>query len=150
MAGLVLSYLLAFSLAMADLSRRRSLALARTQRHLRAQQRVQTLIARDQPLEETLGVICRIIEAQVPGGIASIMLCDEARLYLDRIYSLSLPQAYCDAIIGTAMGPKNGACGRAAISATSSSVPISRATHIGEDFMRSPPSTVSRRAGRIR
>ncbi|MCE8002350.1 EAL domain-containing protein [Halomonas sp. MCCC 1A11081] len=88
--------------------------MARTQRHLRAQQRVQTLIARDQPLEETLGAICRIVEAQVPGGIASIMLCDEARLYLNRIYSLSLPQAYCDAITGTAIGPKNGACGRAA------------------------------------
>jgi len=113
-AGLVLSYLLAFSLAMADLSRRRSLALARTQRHLRAQQRVQTLIARDQPLEETLGVICRIVEAQVPGGIASIMLCDETRLNLDRIYSISLPPDYCNAIKGVAVGPENGACGRAA------------------------------------
>ncbi|WP_236551225.1 hypothetical protein [Billgrantia tianxiuensis] len=98
--GLVMSYLLAFSLGMAGLSRRRSLALARTQRHLRAQQRVQTLIARDQPLEDILKAICRIVEAQVPGGIASIMLCDEARLRLERIYSVSLPQAYCDAVRG--------------------------------------------------
>ncbi|MGQ4880121.1 EAL domain-containing protein [Billgrantia sp. LNSP4103-1] len=112
--GLVLSYLLAFSLAMADLSRRRSLALARTQRHLRAQQRVQTLIARDQPLAETLGAICRIVEAQVPGGIASIMLCDEARLCLERLYSVNLPQAFCKAVAGVAIGPENGACGRAA------------------------------------
>ncbi|MGR4067927.1 EAL domain-containing protein [Billgrantia sp. C5P2] len=112
--GLVMSYLLAFSLGMAGLSRRRSMALARTQRHLRAQQRVQTLIARDQPLEDTLKAICRIVEAQVPGGIASIMLCDEAGLHLVRLYSVSLPQAYGDAIEGVAIGPENGACGRAA------------------------------------
>ncbi|WP_232090270.1 EAL domain-containing protein [Billgrantia diversa] len=112
--GLVMTYLLAFSLGMAGLSQRRSLALARTQRHLRAQQRVQTLIARDQPLEDTLKAICRIIEAQVPGGIASIMLCDEARLRLEQLYSVNLPQAYCDAIEGVAIGPENGACGRAA------------------------------------
>jgi diguanylate cyclase (GGDEF)-like protein/PAS domain S-box-containing protein len=112
--GLLLSYLLAFSLAMTALSRRRSLALARAQRHLRAQQRVQTLIARDQPLEETLRVICRIVETQVPGGMASIMLCDEAQQSLDRIFSIQLPQAYQDAVKGVAIGPRNGACGRAA------------------------------------
>ncbi|MCE8034510.1 EAL domain-containing protein [Halomonas sp. MCCC 1A11057] len=88
--------------------------MARTQRHLRAQQRVQTLIARDQPLEDILKAICRIVEAQVPGGIASIMLCDEARLRLERIYSVSLPQAYCDAVRGVKIGPKSGACGSAA------------------------------------
>ncbi|MFQ3788092.1 EAL domain-containing protein [Halomonas sp. A29] len=112
--GLLMSYLLAFSLGMAGLSRRRSLALARTQRHLRAQQRVQALIARDQPLEETLKAICRIIEAQVPGGIASIMLSDEAQLHLERIYSVNLPSSYCDAIKGVAIGPENGSCGSAA------------------------------------
>ncbi|WP_234283463.1 MULTISPECIES: EAL domain-containing protein [unclassified Halomonas] len=112
--GLVMSYLLAFSLGMAGLGRRRSLALARTQRHLRAQQRVQTLIARDQPLEDTLKAICRIVEAQVPGGIASIMLCDEAQQRLERLYSVSLPQAYCEAIGEVTIGPDNGACGRAA------------------------------------
>ncbi|MCE8022126.1 EAL domain-containing protein [Halomonas sp. MCCC 1A11036] len=88
--------------------------MARTQRHLRAQQRVQTLIARDQPLEEILKAICRIVEAQVPGGIASIMLCDGAQLRLERIHSVGLPQAYCDAIEGVAIGPGNGACGSAA------------------------------------
>ncbi|WP_245904557.1 sensor domain-containing phosphodiesterase [Billgrantia lactosivorans] len=112
--GLVMSYLLAFSLGMAGLSRRRSIALARTQRHLRAQQRVQTLIARDQPIEEILQVICRIVEVQVPDGIASIMLCDEAQQRLDRLHSVSLPQAYCEAIRGVKIGPENGACGSAA------------------------------------
>ncbi|MGR2737443.1 EAL domain-containing protein [Billgrantia sp. Q4P2] len=112
--GIIMSYLLAFSLGMADLSRRRSLALARTQRHLRAQQRVHTLIARDHTLEDTLKAICRVIEAQVPGGIASIMLCDETQQRLERLYSVNLPQSYCDAIEGVAIGPGNGACGRAA------------------------------------
>ncbi|MCC5883218.1 MAG: EAL domain-containing protein [Halomonas sp.] len=88
--------------------------MARTQRHLRAQQRVQTLIARDQPLEEILAAICRIVEAQVPGSIASIMLSDEARLHLDRIFSVSLSPAYCERARGVAIGPENGACGRAA------------------------------------
>ncbi|WP_240549157.1 sensor domain-containing phosphodiesterase [Billgrantia antri] len=112
--GLIMSYLLAFSLGMDGLSRRRSLALARTQRHLRAQQRVQTLIARDQPLKETLKAICRIVEVQVPGGIASIMLCDEAQQRLEQLHSVSLPQAYCGAVGSVEIGPDNGACGRAA------------------------------------
>ena len=112
--GLVMSYLLAFSLGMAGLSRRRSLALARAQRHLRSQQRVQTLIARDHPLEDTLRAICRIVEAQVPRGLASIMLIDDAQECLERLISISLPHPFCDAVEGLAIGPENGACGRAA------------------------------------
>ena len=112
--GLILSYLLGFSLTMADLSRRRSLALARAQRNLRSQQRVQTLIARDQPLEETLKAICKVIQAQVPGGIASIMLIDASGERFQKAFSLDLPQEYLDLLQGVEVGPNSGSCGRAA------------------------------------
>ncbi|MCE9663998.1 EAL domain-containing protein [Halomonas sp. M5N1S17] len=112
--GLILSYLLAFSLGMASLSRRRSVTLAITQRHLRAQQRVQTLIARDQPLADTLKAICRMVEAQAPGSVSSIMLCNDEGSVLDHVYSVSLPERYCEAVRGIGVGPEAGACGRAA------------------------------------
>ncbi|AMD01832.1 EAL domain-containing protein [Halomonas chromatireducens] len=112
--GLILSYLLAFSLGMASLSRRRSVSLARTQRHLRAQQRVQTLIARDQPLSDTLRAICRMVEAQAPGSQCSIMLCGDDHNTLESIYSVSLPESYCEAVRGVGVGPGVGTCGRAA------------------------------------
>ena len=112
--GLILSYLLAFSLGMASLSRRRSITLARTQRHLRAQQRVQTLIARDQPLTDTLKAICRMVEAQAPGSLCSIMLCGDDRETLESVYSVSLPQRYCEAVRGIGVGPGAGSCGHAA------------------------------------
>ncbi len=112
--GLILSYLLAFSLGMASLSRRRSVSLARTQRHLRAQQRVQTLIARDQPLSDTLRAICRMVESHAPGSLCSIMLCGDDRKSLESDYSVSLPERYCEAVRGVGVGPGAGACGRAA------------------------------------
>ncbi|WP_445157866.1 EAL domain-containing protein [Halomonas sp. E14] len=114
LGGLLLSYLLAFSLGMASLGRRRSLALAQAQRYLRAQQRVQTMIARDQPLADTLKAVCRLVEAQAPGAIASIMLCDETGTLLSKVYTVSLPESWCTALRDVRIGPGNGACGRAA------------------------------------
>ncbi len=112
--GWVLSYLLAFNLGMVNLGRRRSLALVSAQRHLRAQQRVQTLIARDQPLSDTLRAICRLVESQANGAISSIMLCDDEQKTLDRIYSVNLPERYLAAVRGVPIGPGMGACGHAA------------------------------------
>lgn len=114
LGGLLLSYLLAFSLGMASLGRHRSLALAQAQRYLRAQQRVQTMIARDQPLADTLKAVCRMVEAQAPGAIASIMLCDETGTLLNRVYTVSLPESWRRALREVRVGPGNGACGRAA------------------------------------
>ncbi|RUA22479.1 hypothetical protein DSL92_05260 [Billgrantia gudaonensis] len=39
----------------------------------RAQQRVQTMVARDKPLASTLQAICRMVEAQSPGALSSII-----------------------------------------------------------------------------
>ncbi len=114
LGGLLLSYLLAFSLGMASLGRRRSLALAQAQRYLRAQQRVQAMIARDQPLADTLKAVCRLVEAQAPGAIASIMLCDETGTLLSKVYTVSLPESWCQSLRDVRIGPGNGACGRAA------------------------------------
>lgn len=112
--GFILSYLMAFSLGVANLSARRSVTLANTQRHLRAQQRVQTMVARDKPLASTLQAICRMVEAQSPGALSSIMLSDREGQRLDEVYSVSLPNAFLTAVRGVPVAPNAGACGSAA------------------------------------
>ncbi|TFH86862.1 GGDEF and EAL domain-containing protein [Billgrantia azerbaijanica] len=112
--GVILSYLMAFSLGVANLSARRSVTLANTQRHLRAQQRVQTMVARDKPLATTLKAICRMVEAQASGAVSSIMLCDRAEQCLNSVFSVSLPQEYQAAVCGVRIAPGAGACGAAA------------------------------------
>ncbi|PMR77693.1 bifunctional diguanylate cyclase/phosphodiesterase [Billgrantia endophytica] len=112
--GLTLTYLLAFSLGVTGLSSRRSLMLAQAQRHRRAQQRVQAMVARDRPLPETLRAICRLVEFQSPGALSSIMLCDRQQRTLDRAFSTSLPASYLDKVSGARIDPASSACGRAA------------------------------------
>ncbi|WP_163559544.1 EAL domain-containing protein [Halomonas sp. NO4] len=114
LGGLILSYLMAFSLGVAHISARRSVTLANTQRHLRAQQRVQTMVARDQPLAATLEAICRLVEAQAPGALSSIMLSNREGQCLDEVYSVSLPESYLAAVQGVPIAPNVGACGSAA------------------------------------
>ncbi|MCG6656222.1 EAL domain-containing protein [Halomonas campisalis] len=99
---------------MAGLSAQRSTILAMTQRHLRAQQRVQAMVARDQPLPEILQAICRLVEAQAPGALSTIMLASRDQRRLDRVFSISLPEAYLEAVRGVPVDPAAGACGRAA------------------------------------
>jgi PAS domain S-box-containing protein len=78
------------------------------------QKHVLELIARGAPLEETLSALARIAEAQSEGMICSILLLDAEGKHLRHGAAPSLPQAYTEAIDGSAIGPAAGSCGTAA------------------------------------
>ncbi|WP_245784179.1 EAL domain-containing protein [Halomonas korlensis] len=112
-AGLMLSYLLAYSLGLAQLVLGRSRELAAARRYLEAQQDVQALIAREAPLDETLRRICRMLEQQIPGALCSIMQrCGDNHLVL--MSGDSLPPAYREALGEIEIGADMGACGSSA------------------------------------
>jgi diguanylate cyclase (GGDEF)-like protein/PAS domain S-box-containing protein len=78
------------------------------------QRRVLELIAADAPLQETLDEIVRLIEAQSPEMMGSILLADEDGLHLRHGAALTLPADYARALDGQATGPSVGFCGTAA------------------------------------
>jgi diguanylate cyclase (GGDEF)-like protein/PAS domain S-box-containing protein len=63
-----------------------------------------------------LTLLVELIEAQAPGAIASVLLVErEGDAPTVRTAAApGLPQAYCDAIDGAAIGPQAGSCGTAA------------------------------------
>ena len=70
------------------------------------------MVARGDSLAEILDNLCRFVEAQARGVLASISLLDGDRLWHGA--APSLPKAYTDAINGVAIGPSAGSCGTAA------------------------------------
>ncbi|EJL32312.1 bifunctional diguanylate cyclase/phosphodiesterase [Novosphingobium sp. AP12] len=71
------------------------------------------MIARGEPLADTVGRLCQEVESLVPGAICSVLGVDAAG-HLRSLAAPSLPAQYCDAIDGLAIGPGVGACGTAA------------------------------------
>ena len=87
--------------------------LKRAQALKAGQSRVLELIATQSPLTETLTVLVYVIEEQVSGLLASVLLLDpEAKLRAGA--APSLPEAYNQAIDGISIGPDVGSCGTAA------------------------------------
>lgn len=71
------------------------------------------MIAKGEPLGPTLVRLCREVESLVPEAICSVLsVDDEGRLR--SLAAPSLPDHYCDAIDGLAIGWGVGACGTAA------------------------------------
>ena len=112
--GVALSGMLVFSLALASQLLGRTRTLGEVRQHLEAQQAVQTRIVREEPLEEILAAVCRMLEQQVPGSLCSIMLVDEEGTALDLMAGDGLPRAYREAVTRVEIGPDIGACGSAA------------------------------------
>jgi signal transduction histidine kinase len=79
---------------------------------LAGQNRALELIARNAPLAEVLTYLTRMIEAEEPGLLCSVLLLDGDRLRHGA--APSLPESYCRAIDGVQIGPKVGSCGTAA------------------------------------
>jgi diguanylate cyclase (GGDEF)-like protein/PAS domain S-box-containing protein len=79
-----------------------------------AQAQVLEMIASSAPLADVLECMVRLIEGQLDGAICSVLLLDEEGRHLRHGAAPSLPQAYCDAIDGIAIGPSVGSCGTAA------------------------------------
>jgi len=76
------------------------------------EKRVLELVAKGSPLPEILDSLCRLVEEQARGALASILLVEGDRLRHGS--APSLPKAYTDAIDGGLIGPCAGSCGTAA------------------------------------
>ena len=83
---------------------------------LNGQKRVLEMIAAGAPLGESLTELVRLIEAQAPGMLGSILLLDEDGVHLSHGAAPSLPPEYVAAIDGAPIGPSAGSCGTAAYS----------------------------------
>lgn len=84
---------------------------------LKGQNRVLELIGRGARLDETLDSLVRMIEAQCPGMLCSILLLDPDGRHVLHGAAPSLPDEYNRAISGEPIGPRAGSCGTAAFRA---------------------------------
>jgi diguanylate cyclase (GGDEF)-like protein len=86
----------------------------RVQRELAHQQRVLERIARGEPLNETLNVLCRFVERNYPDARCSVLLLDRAAGILRTAAGPSLPPDFHAAIDGLPVGDGIACCGTAA------------------------------------
>ena len=80
---------------------------------LKAQNEVLEFIVQGTPLQETLDFLLRVIEAQCPGLLCSILLLDPEGVRLRHGAAPSLPESFTSAIDGESIGPGAGSCGTA-------------------------------------
>jgi PAS domain S-box-containing protein len=78
------------------------------------QSKVLEMIARGEPLIKTLDALLRMIEAQSPEMLCSILLLEPDGIHVRHAAAPSLPREYLDAVNGYAIGPCAGSCGTAA------------------------------------
>ncbi len=89
---------------------RRNQADALTQ----GQAQVLELIAAGAPLSEVLAALMRVIEAQSPNMLCSVLLLDPDGVHLRHGAAPNLPEEYTRAVDGVAIGANVGSCGTAA------------------------------------
>ncbi len=78
------------------------------------QAKILEMIATSAPLADVLDRLTRLIESQLDGVYASVLLLDEAGLRLHHGAAPNLPAAYVKAVDGLRIGPRGGSCGTAA------------------------------------
>lgn len=88
---------------------------------LRLQNIVLEMIAKGDPLHETIDRLCSEVEAMVPEAICSVLAVDRDGL-LRPLSSPSLPTSYSTLFDGLKIGPSVGSCGTAAFRGTPISV----------------------------
>jgi PAS domain S-box-containing protein len=79
---------------------------------LAVERRILEMVATGDSLAEILDGLCRLVEEQADGVLASVLLLDGDRLRHGG--APSLPKAYADSINGIVIGPSAGSCGTAA------------------------------------
>ncbi|QFU00157.1 Phytochrome-like protein cph2 [Halomonas sp. THAF5a] len=114
LGGLTLSYLLVFSLGLVRLVMGRSRDLVAAREQLEQQQAIQSMIVEEAPLDRTLEATCEMLEAQLQGGLCSIMQADDQGRELRLVAGRRLSAPYRQAIASVTIGPDIGACGSAA------------------------------------
>jgi PAS domain S-box-containing protein len=79
---------------------------------LSGEKRIFEMVAKGDSLSLILDSVCRLVEEQASGVLASILLVEDNRLRHGG--APSLPKTYTDAIDGAVIGPRAGSCGTAA------------------------------------
>ena len=79
---------------------------------LTGEKRILEMVAKGDSLAQILDSLCRLVEEQASGVLASILLIEDNLLRHGG--APSLPKAYTEAIDGVAIGPSVGSCGTAA------------------------------------
>jgi PAS domain S-box-containing protein len=79
---------------------------------LTGEKRILEMVAKGDSLAQILDGLCRLVEEQSSGVLASVLLIEDNRLRHGG--APSLPKAYTDAIDGVPIGPCVGSCGTAA------------------------------------
>lgn len=79
---------------------------------LAGEKRILEMLAKGNSLSEILDSLCRLVEEQASGVMASILLVEGGRLRHGA--APSLPKAYTDATDGLVIGPSASSCGTAA------------------------------------
>lgn len=77
------------------------------------QQRVELMIAANEPLGDILSTLVWMIEAQTPGVFCSVLLLSPDGNHIQHGAAPSLPPKYVKAVDGAPIGPKHGSCGTA-------------------------------------
>ena len=80
---------------------------------LAGEQQVEEMIAAGAPLGEILSTLVRMIEAQSPGMLCSVLLLSADGNHVEHGAAPSLPEQYVKAVDGEPIGPKHGSCGTA-------------------------------------
>jgi PAS domain S-box-containing protein len=79
------------------------------------QKQILKMIVQGEPLPHVLTVLCRTMEGLSQGEmLASVLLLDDDGVHLRHVAAPSLPERYCRAVDGIAIGPTAGSCGTAA------------------------------------
>ncbi|MCI1007369.1 EAL domain-containing protein [Herbaspirillum sp. C7C8] len=68
-------------------------------------------VAQNAPIEDLLWDICKFAEEQLPGAVASIILCAEGRV--SSVVSCSLPESFTKKLMGLEVYSGAGSCGTA-------------------------------------
>jgi PAS domain S-box-containing protein len=80
----------------------------------KTQSKVLEMIMRGEPLTKTLEALLRMIEAQSPEMLCSILLLDPDGIHVRHAAAPSLPPEYLKGVDGSVIGPCAGSCGTAA------------------------------------
>src|SRR5436309_394309 len=98
-----------FQAILRDISERK-----RSEALLAGEKRLLEMIATGVALKEILNALCRIIEEQRPGTLASVLLLNPDGVHLDCVAGPSLPKEWMQQMENLPIGPCAGSCGTAA------------------------------------
>ena len=114
--GLMLTWLLSFSLAMALLAVGRSRQLLAARDQLAAQQTIQDMVVQEQPLTGTLEEVCRLVESQIVDSICAIRLSNRDADTLEWVAGERVPESFRQPVDFSEIDGPFTTCGGAAAS----------------------------------